>query len=131
MTQQGHFGPDDNNVLYSSMAPTLNVTSDGGRMEFDSEAAWEQAICIYRKEGGEYTQVVEKGTYGRDLNPWNDIPKGEYLITGWHKTVHDSARKPWIQSPVQTTVNDDSTTFGFEDTKDADFNDIRATYYKP
>ncbi|MBR0592106.1 hypothetical protein [Bacillus pumilus] len=128
MARQGHMGPDDNMYCSPSMCGILNVTNNVGRMTFEKDAAWEQAVILYRIENGQYTHVAEKGTYGRDMDPI-DVSPGKYLVSGWHKEVDHSASKPWIQSYVQTTVNDDaSITFGFEDTFDNDFNDITATF---
>lgn len=127
MARQGHMGPDNNMYCSSSMCGILNVTN-GGRMTFAKESEWEQAVIVYRIDNDQYVQVAEKGTYGRDMEPF-DVSPGKYLVSGWHKEVKHGGGKPWIQSYVQTTVNDDaSITFGFEDTFDRDFNDITATY---
>ncbi|MEK5378052.1 hypothetical protein [Paenibacillus sp. FSL P2-0173] len=127
-------GPDDNVPLDPHKNANLKVTAgQSGVIQFKSEAAWEQAICIYDDAG---RKVAEKGTYaseGRDMNDW-DVPTStsdiSYLVTGWHKQGPPLGSLPWIQSNVQVSVDssDNSISFNYEDGPDSDFNDIVATY---
>lgn len=127
------FGPDDNEPLNYSMVSTISVPKGyKASFNFVSEAAWEQAICIYDSNE---ELVVEKGTYGRDMLDWetpinNAAQQVNYKVTGWHKETPHSANKDWIESPYRRFPHPDgSITIGFNDSgNDSDYNDITATY---
>ena len=122
-----NYGPDNNEFLIPNMCVYLNPTN-AGTFTFESEAKWEQAICVYNMSG---EKIAEKGTYTprRNLEPWN-VPDSDetYVITGWHKEVEHGKDYPWIQSVPRTIINGNTTIIGFEDKTDGDFNDITMTF---
>jgi hypothetical protein len=126
------YGPDNSLNLNDNQVAWVKVPR-GRRAEFtfSSDAAWENAICLYPQNSDQ--KIIEKGNNnGRNLTsfatPENNTNSDQwYRVTGWHKQTPGSGRFPWIQSPFMTLINDNNEThlkYGFEDAGDGDYNDI-------
>ncbi|MDS0524349.1 hypothetical protein NNC19_01580 [Clostridium sp. SHJSY1] len=125
---QNKMGPDNKCHCNSSVAGFINV-KESANFKFDSDASWDQAICIYKESNGKFSKKIEeKGTSGgRNLSDWQ-ASEGNYMITGWHKEEADNRNSQWVQSDVKITLNENrDVTFGFEDGFDSNFTDITAT----
>jgi hypothetical protein len=129
------YGPDNN--LPIDLGRTLQLTVPRYaqvRLNFPSDAAWENAICIYDTA---YNKIVEKGNQaGRNLNP-EVIARDRrgdrvVFITGWHKNGPANGGLPWNQSTCRPSPNQGdnfgSGVVGFEDAGDGDYNDIMVSY---
>lgn len=121
------FGPDKNLSLDRGQAIRITVPAKHKvHFGFDSEAYFENAICIY--EGKDLRLAHEAGNYGRDLADW-EFHNGDHathlLVTGWHKASPPDAGRPWQQSRGQRSYHRGWVTVGgFEDFNDDDFDDI-------
>lgn|GEM_PF-1506676 len=126
------YGPDNKNQLFDNQIAWIKVPP-GCRAEFSfsSNAAWENAVCIYSQNSVD--KLVEKGnSHGRNLNeyatPENNTHQDTlYRVTGWHKEGSDEPRYPWIQSGFRTLINENNArvlTYGFEDSGGSDYDDM-------
>jgi hypothetical protein len=125
------FGPDNNLPMnYNQTISIIVPPKHQAHMLFSTDAAWENAICIYL--GDTQEKVSERGNYGRKLNDWstpinNTSHPIRYVISGWHKNTPPNGGQPWHQSPAKVALHTpDAKAIGFEDGADADFNDIVA-----
>jgi hypothetical protein len=129
------YGPDNNLPIDWGKTVQLRVPRYAQvRFTFSSDAAWENAICIY--DSG-YNKIIEKGNQaGRNLNP-ETIGRDRreeriVFVTGWHKNGPQNGGLPWVQSPCRFSPNQGdnfgSGVIGFEDSGDGDYNDIALSY---
>lgn len=126
------YGPDNSKEMNFTWVHAVQVPQ-GGRIviDFSSQAAWENAICIYQLHTGD-DKIAERGNHGRSLSRWVSEPNQglatvTYLISGWHKNTPPNAGAPWHQSRGKIVLQTGSdVVFGFEDAGDNDYNDIVA-----
>jgi hypothetical protein len=123
------YGPDKNLPLNEHLAFSVTVPPRGLlRPSFGFDALWENAICIYRTDGGD-SKVIEKGNYGRESGDWaflNSTGSPQtFLATGWHKRSKPDPKEAWFQSLGKVTEVTDANPrrIGFEDNADYDYND--------
>jgi len=129
------YGPDNNLPIDFGKTVQLRVPRYAEvSFTFSSDAAWENAICIY---DAAYNKIIEKGNQaGRNLTPQtigrDRTEERIIFITGWHKRGPANGSLPWYQSPCRFSPNAGdnmgSGTIGFEDAGDGDYNDIALTY---
>jgi len=119
------FGPEED--LPIDPAETMQVIVPANWIadfKFSSEAAFLNAILIYDCHSLELLHEVDNGSgdiFGWTLNNAENQARC-LLITGWHLFEGDG---PWVQSLGQVeTKKGLSVKGGFEDSVDADFNDI-------
>lgn len=126
-TKNGGFGPDNNLPLDGGKVYNLRIPKFAKvELAFSSNAAWENAACIYDTKP---VKIIEKGNHGRSLAPANlggTINERTLIISGWHKKNPPDGGKPWFQSPVKVTLAEDglSGSIGFEDKGDGDYDDM-------
>ncbi|MDA2267064.1 hypothetical protein PDN28_14250 [Bacillus cereus] len=124
------YGPDNSNGLIRNQVGWVKVPSGyRARFTYGSNAAWENAACIYPQDSD--NKLAEAGNYSRRLDiPYetntnhtgNDI---WYMVTGWHKQGRPDGGLPWVQSAVTTlNSNPDSPSYGFEDSGGQDYDDM-------
>jgi hypothetical protein len=130
------YGPDNNLPLDNGKTITLQIPRYAQvNLTFTSNAAWENAICIYDSN---YVKIIEKGNQaGRNLNPEviarNRSEDRLIYVTGWHKNGAADGGLGWNSSEVRFTTapgdNAGSGKVAFEDGGgDNDYDDIVADY---
>ena len=122
------YGPDNNLSLDEKETETLKIPKGKkAKLTFTSQAAWENAVCIY--DADDDTKLAERGNGSRTLDPVEvdaTLAEQTIFIAGFHKEGMNEGGKPWIQSKYKVTEG--SHDIGFEDGGDADYKDIVVQY---